>query len=106
MVKTNLRSEKELKAYLKKGKYGNSLHYQIYKTLSKYDEPMLSGEIIEDMKSRVPKLAGGLHPMSLSLIMKGIAWAEGDRSTQKRPRRQMTWRLKLSESFYEDEEEE
>ena len=104
MAKRSLLSEAQLKAYLKGKVSGKCFHYQIYRTL-KERGPSTVNDIIRDWKARLPRMGDTVgSTTSISQRLARVSWIEGDYSNQRKynSERQVIWRLKLSEDFYEE----
>ena len=107
MAKRRLLSEAQLKAYLKGNVSGRNFHYQIYRTL-KEQGPSTANDIIRDWKTRLPRMGDTVgSTTSIAQRLARVSWIEGDYTAQRKynSQRQVVWRLKLSEDFYDEVDE-
>ena len=104
MAKRSLLSEAQLKAYLKGKVSGKCFHYQIYRTL-KERGPSTVNDIIRDWKARLPRMeirsAQPRPSASDWLVCRGLK-VTTPTNENTHSERQVIWRLKLSEDFYEE----
>lgn len=102
MGRRKLRTEKELKEFLKRTKSkGRCVKYHVFNALQR-SGPLTADEIIREIGEHAPRVASQLVADNLAQSLRYVKWVRGDYSTQTRPQRQITWHLNLSEGFYDE----